>query len=119
MIDEDYAPFVDKLIELSNARPPTPSEVEAMKNMVNRLQTLEYEEYIVSCPQPTNEDLLANHATGLSVMEKIVRCKACKSFIRDATPEDTEYPHFCTGLGIDLKDGSGFCAWGREPKGDT
>lgn len=50
--------------------------------------------------------------TGWPVREEIVRCRDCQGFVSNATTD--EYPHFCTKLGIDLKDGNGFCAWGER-----
>ena len=47
-----------------------------------------------------------------AVRERIVRCRDCDGFLRDATLRD-EYPHFCAVHGIDLRDGDGFCAWPR------
>ena len=45
------------------------------------------------------------------VREQIVRCEDCIWFSENATAHDEDYPHFCYKLGIDLKDGKGFCAW--------
>lgn len=119
MTDEEYAAFVDRLIELSNTPPPaTDAEVEAMKSVLDRLRPLEYDEYVVRIPKPTEEDMSANHAAGLPVMEKIVRCRACKWFREDWTPHDRERPYFCVLHGDDLADGYGFCSW-SEPKEDA
>lgn len=53
------------------------------------------------------------HYTG----EEIIRCRDCKWFKENATPDDDVRPHFCKKLGIDLKDGNGFCSWGERKDG--
>lgn len=46
--------------------------------------------------------------------ETLVRCRDCEGFNKNATPHDDTMPHFCSLLGIDLKDGDGFCKWARK-----
>ena len=45
---------------------------------------------------------------------EVIRCKNCFWFNENAMPNDEDYPHFCHKLGIDLKDGNGFCAWSHK-----
>lgn len=76
---------------------------------------IEYDEQIIAYPIITSEDLTANHAAGLPLTrERIVRCKDCAYFFRDATLHDDECPHFCSKHGTDMDDDMGFCSWARE-----
>lgn len=74
-------------------------------------------EYVVKGAEPNETVLHSRTPNGyeawhwLPVREEIVRCKDCKWFDRDRTPED-DYPHFCHEIGIDLMEDDGFCAWG-------
>lgn len=76
---------------------------------------IEYDEQIIAYPRITSEDLAANHAAGLPIgRERIVRCKDCHYFFRDATPHDEDCPHFCSKHGIDMAEDDGFCSWARR-----
>lgn len=46
--------------------------------------------------------------------QEVVRCRECRRFVENATPNDDEHPHFCTKHGIDEVVPDGFCAWGER-----
>lgn len=47
-------------------------------------------------------------------LPEVVRCRDCAAFLENATPNDREYPHFCTLHGTDLAEPDGYCAWGER-----
>ena len=73
-------------------------------------------EYVgVKSLESTNYDGKGNDLCNMWVTDQpVTRCRDCKTFKRNATPHDPEYPHFCVKHGIDLKDGDGFCSWGER-----
>ena len=53
------------------------------------------------------------------VFEEVVRCSECDAYVPNATPHDDGGDFaFCTRLRVDMRNGCGFCSWGRR-EGDS
>ena len=75
---------------------------------------IECVEYVVAYPQPTDEDLAANHAAGLPVTrERLTRCKDCRWAHEAPSVEQWHLECRVRPLSRHYTDANGFCHLGE------
>ena len=71
-------------------------------------------EYVMAYPQPTDEDLVANHAAGLPVKrERLTRCKDCRWAHEAPSVEQWHLECRVRPLSRHYTDANGFCHLGE------
>lgn len=67
-------------------------------------------DYIVTCDDETASWV----GNDVDSMKRLVRCRDCEYYERDANPIDPGWPMICERTGDDMVPPDGFCAWGER-----